>query len=193
MPPDPATGGDVESIQELLVKQEAADEADADEKEAVVALTKERLAADPAEIQGRPDAGDRVRLQAVLPGETPEPAGRQEADAVPRLRLTARPALPLALLIAAASGALLSMAFPPVGAWPVAFVALAPLLWLLAGHGPRRGFVLGLAYGLAFHGATLYWILRFGEMAWVALTLVSALWVALFGALVRLCAGRDGR
>ncbi len=103
---------------------------------------------------------------------------------MPRLRLTTRPALPLALVIAAASGALLSAAFPPVGAWPVAFIALAPLLWLLAESGPRRGAVLGLAYGLAFHGATLYWILRFGEMAWVALTLVSALWVALFGALV---------
>jgi hypothetical protein len=51
VPPDPATGGDVESIQELLVKQEAADEADDDTEEAaVVALTKEeRLAADPAE------------------------------------------------------------------------------------------------------------------------------------------------
>jgi len=51
VPPDPATGGDVESIQELLVKQEAADEADADEEEeAGIALTKEeRLAADPAE------------------------------------------------------------------------------------------------------------------------------------------------
>jgi hypothetical protein len=51
VPPDPATGGDVESIQELLVKQEAADEADADEEEeAVIAHTKEeRLAADPAE------------------------------------------------------------------------------------------------------------------------------------------------
>lgn len=51
VPPDPATGGDVESIQELLVKQEAADEADADEEEEpVVTLTKdERLAADPAE------------------------------------------------------------------------------------------------------------------------------------------------
>jgi len=103
---------------------------------------------------------------------------------VPRLRLTTRPALPLALVIAAASGALLSAAFPPVGAWPVAFIALAPLLWLLAESRPCRGSVLGLAYGLAFHGATLYWILRFGEMAWVALTLVSALWVALFGALV---------
>jgi hypothetical protein len=51
VPPDPATGGDVESIQELLVKQEAADDADSDEEEeAVIALTKEeRLAADPAE------------------------------------------------------------------------------------------------------------------------------------------------
>jgi len=103
---------------------------------------------------------------------------------VPRLRLRARPGLPLALLLAAASGALLSTAFPPVGAWPVAFVALAPLLWLLADARPRRGFVLGLAYGLAFHGATLYWILRFGELAWVALAIVSALWVAAFGALV---------
>jgi hypothetical protein len=51
VPPDPATGGDVESIQELLVKQEAADDADADEEEeAVIALTKEeRLAADPTD------------------------------------------------------------------------------------------------------------------------------------------------
>ncbi|HWC71303.1 MAG TPA: apolipoprotein N-acyltransferase [Actinomycetota bacterium] len=103
---------------------------------------------------------------------------------MPRLRLRARPGLPLALGVSAASGILLSVAFPPVGAWPVAFVAIVPLLWLLRDAGPRRGFVLGLAYGLTFHGATLYWILRFGEMAWVALTLVSALWVAAFGALV---------
>ena len=31
----------------------------------------------------------------------------------------------------------------------------------------------GFAFGLAFFGATLYWILRFGEMAWVALTVIS--------------------
>jgi hypothetical protein len=43
-PPDPAAGADVESIQELLVKQEARDEEDADDDDAVVALTKdERL------------------------------------------------------------------------------------------------------------------------------------------------------
>jgi hypothetical protein len=51
VPPDPATGADVESIQDLLVKQEAADDADdAEEADAVVALTKEeRLAADPTD------------------------------------------------------------------------------------------------------------------------------------------------
>ena len=51
VPPDPAAGAEVESIQELLVKQEAADDADdAEEADAVVALTKEeRLAADPTD------------------------------------------------------------------------------------------------------------------------------------------------
>ena len=51
-PPIPATGGDVESIQELLVKQEAADEAADEEEEAPVTLTQDdRLAADPAETR----------------------------------------------------------------------------------------------------------------------------------------------
>lgn len=102
---------------------------------------------------------------------------------MPRLRLRAPLGILPALVIAAASGVLLSAAFPPLRAWPVALVALAPLLWMLRDAGPGRGFVLGLAFGLAFHGSTLYWILRFGELAWVMLTLVSALWVAAFGAL----------
>jgi hypothetical protein len=50
-PPEPAAGAEVESIQELLVKQEARDDEDADDEEdAVVALTKdERL--EPAETR----------------------------------------------------------------------------------------------------------------------------------------------
>ncbi len=103
---------------------------------------------------------------------------------MPRLRLTARPRLSIALPIAALSGAALSLAFPPAGIWPLAFVAAVPLLWLLDDVRPARGFWLGLAFGLAFHGATLYWIWRFGEMAWTALTLLSATWIGLFGLLV---------
>ncbi|MGZ8571677.1 MAG: apolipoprotein N-acyltransferase, partial [Actinomycetota bacterium] len=95
-----------------------------------------------------------------------------------------RPRLAVALPLAAGSGLALSLAFPPVGAWPVAFVAVGPLLLLLRTSSPRRGFLLGLVYGLASYGAIIYWILRFGEFAWVALTLLMGLSVALFGLLV---------
>jgi apolipoprotein N-acyltransferase len=78
----------------------------------------------------------------------------------------------------------MSLALPPAGLWPVAFIALVPLLWLLGGARPARGLWLGLAFGLAFHGATLYWIWRFGEMAWTALTLLSAAWIGVFGLLM---------
>jgi Domain of unknown function (DUF4193) len=52
VPPDPATGGDVESIQELLVKQEAAaEEAEEEEEEVVVPLTREEKLAEPADAR----------------------------------------------------------------------------------------------------------------------------------------------
>ncbi|MEX2102250.1 MAG: apolipoprotein N-acyltransferase, partial [Actinomycetota bacterium] len=89
-------------------------------------------------------------------------------------------------MIAALGGFLLSLAFPPVGFWPVSLVALAPLLWLARDARPRRGFLLGLVFGLAFFGTTLYWIALFGELAWFSLTLVLALFVALFSGLLPL-------
>ncbi len=92
-----------------------------------------------------------------------------------------RPPLSLSLPVALASGIVLSTAFPPIGWWPVAFVAVAPLLWLLSSTGPRRGALLGLAFGLGFYGVTLYWILRFGELAFVGLVLLCMLSTALFG------------
>lgn len=81
-------------------------------------------------------------------------------------------------------GGLLSfLAFPPVGAWPLAFVAPAPLIIVLRDARPLRGFALGLVYGLTGFGLTLSWILLFGELAWAALTLLAALSTALFGLL----------
>jgi apolipoprotein N-acyltransferase len=102
---------------------------------------------------------------------------------VPRLRLRARPPLSLSLLLSLGSGLALSLAFPPAGWWPLAFVCLIPLLWLLDGQGPGRGFLLGLAFGLGAYGATIYWIWRFGSAAWVALTLEMALFAGAFGLL----------
>jgi apolipoprotein N-acyltransferase len=79
-------------------------------------------------------------------------------------------------------GVLSSLAFPPVGAWPLAFLAPALLFVALRDATPSRGFSLGLVYGLAGFGITLSWIMLFGTLAWGALTLLTALSVALFGA-----------
>ena len=84
------------------------------------------------------------------------------------------------------------MAFPPLGWGPVAFVGVAPFLWLLRSAGGRRGSALGLAFGLGCYGATLYWIERFGQMAWLSLTLLCAASAVAFG-LVAPAVFRRGR
>jgi apolipoprotein N-acyltransferase len=109
---------------------------------------------------------------------------------LPGLRLDpTRVGLPLAFLVSLASGLACALAFPPAEIWPLAFAALVPFLWLLRGAGPWRRLLLGFAFGLAFFGATVYWILLFGELAWVALVVMSASFTAVFawlaGAMVR--------
>ena len=85
-----------------------------------------------------------------------------------------------------------ALAFPPVGAWALAFVAPVLLFLALGEASPARGFALGLVYGLTGFGLTLSWLLLFGKLAWGALTLLAALSVALFGALLPLVR-RPGR
>ncbi len=65
----------------------------------------------------------------------------------------------------------------------MAFVGVAPLLWLLRSAGGRRGAALGFAFGLGCYGATLYWIERFGQMAWLSLTLLATASAVVFGML----------
>ena len=65
----------------------------------------------------------------------------------------------------------------------MAFVGVAPFLWLLRSAGGRRGAALGFAFGLGCYGATLYWIERFGQMAWLSLTLLATASAVVFGML----------
>jgi apolipoprotein N-acyltransferase len=125
-------------------------------------------------------------MQELLPREAPEPAQGQDPDALPGLRLASRftpERLPLAVSVALclASGAALSLALPPGNAGPMAFVAMAPFLWLVRRVRPRRGALFGFAFGLAYFGALLWWVDRFGQLAWSALTIASAAFVAAFG------------
>lgn len=54
-----------------------------------------------------------------------------------------------ALALTTLSGVLYGLAFPPLGCWPLAFVALVPFLFAIAGAGARRAVGLGLWLGIA--------------------------------------------
>ncbi|WP_119697974.1 apolipoprotein N-acyltransferase [Microbacterium halotolerans] len=90
-----------------------------------------------------------------------------------------RAPLPLwaAVLVAAAGGFALDLAFPSVGVWPLAFVAIALQLVALIGRRAWSAFLVGLAFGAAFFYPHIDWITQFlgdNPLRWVP-------WVALAG------------
>ncbi len=106
----------------------------------------------------------------------------------------------LALLTAAACGALLTVALPPTGLWPAA-LALVPLFALVASAStPRRAFQLGAAFALTFFGLYIFWLpLSFsrsdmlGPFFWVLFPLLVAVLCLFWGAVTwasRILGGR---
>lgn len=89
------------------------------------------------------------------------------------------------------SGVLLFLSFPPIGWWPLVFVALTPAFLALRGVGFwvgfRRGFLLGFTFWLFLWS----WLIPFvnfwsksnwlGIVPWVLLSIVLSLYFALFG------------
>ena len=89
--------------------------------------------------------------------------------------------LPIRLLVAAGSGAILAVAFPPYGWWWVLPVAVAGLTLACAGATGRRGALVGLVAGLVFFAVLLRWMRVVGPDAWVGLTVLQASFWALLG------------
>jgi apolipoprotein N-acyltransferase len=90
-----------------------------------------------------------------------------------------------ALLLCGLSGALLALAFPRPGWWPLAWVALVP--WLAAlrlgsGWGALLGSWLG---GFAFFGVLCYWLGLFGVSVWFLACAILGLALLLWGMGVR--------
>jgi apolipoprotein N-acyltransferase len=81
-------------------------------------------------------------------------------------------------------------AFPPLGLWPLALVAPVLFLLLLKDRGPADARVLGLLYGLALAGGTMFWFFGvFGALAVSLLAIMAAYW----GILANLIALTRGR
>lgn len=97
-------------------------------------------------------------------------------------RLSGRPAA--RLVGAAASGALVTVAFPPYDWWLLAPVGVGLLALLCRGLRAREGAVLGLVHGLATFLPLVSWMTVIGPDAWIMLSLLEASFLALLGALL---------
>ena len=82
--------------------------------------------------------------------------------------------------LAALSGVLLLLSFEPFGFWPLAWVALVPLLHaILDCKDSRSAADLAGVSGLVFYGLSLHWLVKvFGPMA-AAFWCIFALWLVL--------------
>ncbi|KPI10674.1 Apolipoprotein N-acyltransferase [Actinobacteria bacterium OV450] len=108
------------------------------------------------------------------PGRTAEAEAGTEAAAAPWKRWAG--SWPLRAALAAGSGVLLYLSFPPRPLWWLAPFALAVLGGCLHGRRARAGFGLGLLHGLGFLLPLLVWTSEgVGPVPWLALVTLEAI------------------
>jgi len=89
------------------------------------------------------------------------------------------------LTLAAAAGLVGTLAFPPYGWWPLAFVSVAGLSLAVSGQRPKPGAVLGLTYGATLFLPMLHWSATYvGAVPWLALVFSQTWYTALLGAVL---------
>lgn len=86
------------------------------------------------------------------------------------------------LLLAVLAGLATAAGFEPIGWSPLVPLGVAGFVVAVHGLGVRRGFGVGLVFGLAFMLALLPWIQVIGVDAWLGLSLLEGLFYALLGA-----------
>jgi apolipoprotein N-acyltransferase len=110
---------------------------------------------------------------------------RMPSPLVARLQQMFVPRL-IRMSAAIAAGILVCASFPPFGWWFLAFVAFALLAWVFTHESTTAfgGFGYGLLFGLAFYVPLLPWISGLvGAVPWLALSLMEAMFPAIFGLL----------
>jgi apolipoprotein N-acyltransferase len=132
------------------------------------------------------DPHERLEADEAPAESEPTVETSQESDSrLARLRGAVIDRLPqLGVVIVA--GLSLCLSFPPFGWWFLAVVAFALLAWVLTRESTTLtgGFGYGFLFGSAFYLPLLPWISGLvGPIPWIALSLVQALYPALFGAL----------
>ncbi len=90
------------------------------------------------------------------------------------------------ILLTLGSGILMGLTVAPVGAWFLAWIALAPL-WVLVVRSqkeksllPSTFYLLPLVWGIGYHGVALFWITGIHPMTWMGVSWINSLAIALF-------------
>jgi len=84
------------------------------------------------------------------------------------------------LLVALLAGLAMGLAPAPLSAWPLAWLALAPLWWLVVqAQSWPLALALGFAWGVGYHGAALSWITGLHPMTWMGVPWLASLAIAL--------------
>jgi apolipoprotein N-acyltransferase len=85
------------------------------------------------------------------------------------------------LLLPLLGGILMGLTPAPVEAWPLAWIALVPLWFLVAnGQGERPCALYGLVWGIGYHGLASFWITGIHPMTWMGVPWLASLAIALF-------------
>ncbi len=82
--------------------------------------------------------------------------------------------------LALGSGILMGLTFAPVEAWYLAWVALAPLWYLICRQQNSAPVIYGLGWGIGCYGLALSWIFGIHPMTWMGVPFFASLGIATF-------------
>lgn len=84
-------------------------------------------------------------------------------------------------LIALLGGILMGLTTAPVEAFPLAWIALAPLWILVTSSQTKKQLILySFAWGIGYHGLALFWLTGIHPMTWMGVPWLASLGIAFF-------------
>jgi apolipoprotein N-acyltransferase len=86
----------------------------------------------------------------------------------------------LGMAISLGSGMLMGMAYAPVEAWYLAWVAIAPLWYLMARDRTAGSAIYALCWGIGCYGWALSWLFGIHPMTWMGVPYLASLAIASF-------------
>ncbi|WP_017300390.1 apolipoprotein N-acyltransferase [Nodosilinea nodulosa] len=81
--------------------------------------------------------------------------------------------------LVAFSGVVMALALPPWSLWPLAWVGLVPLWWVILAAPIALAAVYGLLWGLVYYGISLAWITHLHPLMWMGVPWLSSIAIAL--------------